>query len=175
MALFECEECGQMVSDKAEACPKCGCPIEKKNVCEECGERFRVYEKVCPKCGCPVPEKQFRYENRSINNLTSYSDFDTGMFKDPFSFDGRIRRLEYGLSFIFQSFYALFIWAVFIKVPILILLLALPCLWFYCAQACKRCHDLGCSGWYQLIPFYWFILLFCEGDKYPNIYGNCPK
>lgn len=25
--LVECKECGQMISDKAKACPKCGCPI----------------------------------------------------------------------------------------------------------------------------------------------------
>lgn len=28
MALLKCPECGKMVSDKASACPKCGCPIE---------------------------------------------------------------------------------------------------------------------------------------------------
>ena len=27
MALIKCKECGNMVSDRAEACPKCGCPI----------------------------------------------------------------------------------------------------------------------------------------------------
>lgn len=27
MALIKCRECGHMVSDKAERCPKCGCPI----------------------------------------------------------------------------------------------------------------------------------------------------
>lgn len=28
MALITCPECGNNVSDKANACPKCGCPIE---------------------------------------------------------------------------------------------------------------------------------------------------
>ena len=28
MALTKCNECGHMVSDKAEMCPKCGCPIQ---------------------------------------------------------------------------------------------------------------------------------------------------
>lgn len=27
MALIKCEECGQMVSDRAKACPQCGCPL----------------------------------------------------------------------------------------------------------------------------------------------------
>ncbi len=29
MALVECEECGAQVSDRATACPNCGCPIER--------------------------------------------------------------------------------------------------------------------------------------------------
>lgn len=32
MALIECKECGQMISDKAVACPKCGCPVEHAEV-----------------------------------------------------------------------------------------------------------------------------------------------
>lgn len=54
MALIRCDECGQMVSDKAEACPNCGCPVEKKNVCEECGEMVSYGAKACPNCGCPI-------------------------------------------------------------------------------------------------------------------------
>jgi uncharacterized OB-fold protein len=27
MALTDCKECGRQVSDKAAACPSCGCPI----------------------------------------------------------------------------------------------------------------------------------------------------
>ena len=32
MALIRCTECGQMVSDKASRCPKCGCPTKKETV-----------------------------------------------------------------------------------------------------------------------------------------------
>ncbi len=32
MALIKCEECGQMISDKAVKCPKCGAPIVKESV-----------------------------------------------------------------------------------------------------------------------------------------------
>lgn len=31
MALIKCSECGKEFSDKANACPNCACPIEKKN------------------------------------------------------------------------------------------------------------------------------------------------
>lgn len=31
MALIKCKECGAMISDKAEFCPHCGCPIKEMN------------------------------------------------------------------------------------------------------------------------------------------------
>lgn len=33
--LIECKECGQMISDQATACPKCGCPVTNTNMHEE--------------------------------------------------------------------------------------------------------------------------------------------
>lgn len=54
MALIKCNECGQMVSDKASACPHCGCPIEKPKVCPECGQEIAVSDSYCQKCGHPV-------------------------------------------------------------------------------------------------------------------------
>ena len=32
MALIKCNECGHEVSDKASACPKCGCPIDNVGI-----------------------------------------------------------------------------------------------------------------------------------------------
>lgn len=43
MALIKCEECGKEISDRAVACPNCGCPVEhkkqivKKNFPHKCG------------------------------------------------------------------------------------------------------------------------------------------
>lgn len=54
MALIKCKECGQMVSDKVEACPNCGCPIEKGLVCKECGSPISVTDAICLNCGCPI-------------------------------------------------------------------------------------------------------------------------
>ena len=104
-----------------------------------------------------------------------------GLFKKPFSFSGRIRRLEYGISFIIY-----FVWYVFIDVAekspnlsqgtaIVILISLIPMLWFVWAQNCKRCHDRGNSGWYQLIPFYFVVLLFGDGEPGENEYGTNPK
>lgn len=55
MALIKCTECGQMISDKAEICPNCGAPIEKKIICKECGMEISEMTQVCPNCGCPNP------------------------------------------------------------------------------------------------------------------------
>ncbi len=99
------------------------------------------------------------------------------MFKNPFSFNGRIRRLEFGLSYIiYFAFYALILllndaldnsgYALF---------LFLPVLWFLFAQGAKRCHDRNNSGFYLLIPFYVFWMLFAESDFGINDYGLNPK
>lgn len=108
-----------------------------------------------------------------------------GMFKRSFSFRGRIRRLEYGLSMI-----AIFIYVIIINVitgtislfsanpdgaVVFIIIMCIPLYWFLWAQNCKRCHDLGNSGWWQLIPLYGFWLLFASGNDGENKYGNNPK
>ena len=99
------------------------------------------------------------------------------MFKNPFSFEGRIRRLEYGLSYIIYMLGQLSIsyameaneanpW---------FLLLYIPLLWFLFAQGAKRCHDRGNNGGWQVIPFYVFWLIFADGVFGENEYGKNPK
>ena len=96
------------------------------------------------------------------------------MFSSPFSFDGRIRRTEYGLSFIIYIIaYAILIGLV--KTSSIFAFGYIPLFWFLWAQGAKRCHDRGNSGWYQIIPFYVFWMLFAEGDKGNNEYGNPQK
>jgi uncharacterized membrane protein YhaH (DUF805 family) len=99
------------------------------------------------------------------------------MFKAPFSFDGRIRRTEYGLSFII---YFAVIFLIAFALPntgaeIIVLILYVPLVWFMLAQGAKRCHDVGNNGWYQIIPLYFFLLLFQDGEPGENRYGLNPK
>ena len=98
------------------------------------------------------------------------------MFQNPFSFSGRIRRTEYALSFLVYFVAAMAIGALsgatgtpFFGV------LVIPIVWFLWAQGAKRCHDIGSSGWMQIVPFYFFWLLFSEGHKTDNKYGRSPK
>ncbi|RYY38462.1 MAG: DUF805 domain-containing protein [Chitinophagaceae bacterium] len=107
------------------------------------------------------------------------------MFKNPFSFEGRIRRMEYGLSIII--FYAAFFILGLVENvfegsalgSMISVALGFGSLiagfWFLIAQAAKRCHDLGNSGWWQIIPFYGLWLLFADGQFGINRYGHNPK
>lgn len=105
------------------------------------------------------------------------------MFKNPFSFNGRIRRLEYGLSNIIYVFTIFVIAMVLMAVGdpnggatnFLMIILWIPVAWFRLAQGAKRCHDRGNSGIWQIIPFYGIWMLFADGDIGPNEYGENPK
>jgi len=100
------------------------------------------------------------------------------MFQDAFSFNGRIRRTEYGVSIIIYAvlygILSLIVASAGEEAGIIFILL-IPLLWFLWAQGAKRCHDLGNSGWWQLIPFYGLWMLFQDGEVGQNQYGENPK
>jgi uncharacterized membrane protein YhaH (DUF805 family) len=101
------------------------------------------------------------------------------MFQNPFSFEGRIRRKEYGFTIIIYAV-SLVVTQVLAATgnvfgSIMTLLLTIPVVWFLWAQGAKRCHDIDRSGWMQLIPFYPLFLLFEEGKPGSNEYGHNPK
>ncbi len=107
------------------------------------------------------------------------------MFKNPFSFDGRIRRTEYGVSFIIFIVARVIVYLIAISLTSnsydnsgatgLGWLFSIPLLWFLWAQGAKRCHDVGNSGWWQIIPFYALWLIFQDGVHGANEYGENPK
>jgi uncharacterized membrane protein YhaH (DUF805 family) len=98
------------------------------------------------------------------------------MFKNPFSFKGRIGRKEFilgqivGLLMIIIPviIYTLFSDAMNFEVnsiPILVKIIILtPFYWFTLTQNAKRCHDLGKSGWWQIVPFYFIWMIFKKGN-----------
>ncbi len=99
------------------------------------------------------------------------------MFKDPFSFYGRIRRTEFALT---QIFYLIIYFFVLIfennnSVGSWIEITLLLPIYLLISQGAKRCHDLGKSGWWQLVPFFAFQMFFSAGDFGPNEYGDNPK
>jgi len=149
--------------------------------CDDCFAINYIYENefdsgtsVCNQCNT-----EYCFETRKIR-----------MFENSFSFKGRIRRFEYGLSIVIFYFAYLLI-AIFYSIitdgsgkssniesgisSIIFLGLYILIFWFSLAEGTKRCHDLGKSGIYQIIPFYFFWLLFEEGKKENNEYGSNPK
>ena len=96
------------------------------------------------------------------------------MFKNPFSFSGRIRRLEYGISYLICFVFNLVILSFSYASPIFVLGF-IPVFWFAIAQGTKRCHDRGNMGIFMIIPFYIFWMWVAEGDIGPNKYGPDPK
>lgn len=120
-------------------------------------------------------------DSQSSTMVVSSNANNKGMFSAPFSFKGRIRRTEYGLSYIIYAIW----YVIFIAiggsmepnpvVAFLMLLSMAPAYWFMLAQGCKRCHDRGNSGWFQIIPFYFLWMLFAPGEDGENGYGENPK
>lgn len=62
MALVNCIECGREISDKASACPHCGCPVEAAKApidpgypefvnCRDCKKEYPFAAAFCPACG----------------------------------------------------------------------------------------------------------------------------
>lgn len=80
---------------------------------------------------------------------------------NPFSFKGKINRLEYIIYF---SYYVI-ITGLFKETKddlILTVIVYTFLYWLLLAQGAKRCRDIGKSGWYQLIPFYVLWLMFAK-------------
>lgn len=99
------------------------------------------------------------------------------MFRNSLLIDGRIRRTEYGITLIIYAIITLVIRNIAegSTNAKYIFIFYIPTLWFVLAQSIKRCQDLGKSGWWLFIPFYFLWLLFKEGEPGENQYGENPK
>ncbi len=105
-------------------------------------------------------------------------------FRKPFSFEGRISRGEYFLSDVIFFVYSFLVAMLLLYIDeyldtnlvdsVFYHIGCIPGYWFYFAQNTKRCHDLGRSGWFQLLPFYFLVMLFAKGDIGETGWGPDP-
>lgn len=87
MALIKCPECGKEVSDKADACIHCGCPIKKNaqselvreinfqppiSVCQRCRKKISTHMETCPHCGNDILPEWFDQNNICKINGVEY-------------------------------------------------------------------------------------------------------
>lgn len=122
----------------------------------------------------PKPSS-FDLEKRKKHPAIPVSKFETSspsMFSAVFSFSGRIRRLEYGLSYVIYLVISSVLDAANVSTePSFLTLGYIPLIWFLLAQGSKRCHDLGKNGWWQLVPFYFLWMIFQKGNLGINEHG----
>lgn len=73
MAMIQCPECGQEISDKAKKCIHCGKvlieEVQPTKYCAECGKEIPVDSQECPFCGCPV--EQEKPENPAVAQVAA--------------------------------------------------------------------------------------------------------
>lgn len=120
-----------------------------------------------------------RDEVRSENEKPELDN--TKMFKNVFLFKGRARRSEFWVA------YAVFFAAMMLPSAILdaggdsgfltflCIVLIIGGIWLFLSEGTRRCHDLGHSGFWMLIPYYIFWMLFQNSKVGTNEYGNNPK
>ena len=122
-------------------------------------------------------------EQKDTNSEPKTEDVEAWRKRDsfrPFSFKGRIGRVQLILSYVvgfvawFEIFFLFDIEHSDGNGGVILLFLACTAVffWFLYAQCAKRCHDLGKSGAWMFVPFWNILLFFAEGEKKDNQYGQ---
>jgi uncharacterized membrane protein YhaH (DUF805 family) len=171
--LTEQEEENKLLKAALEA------QLKQQKTQENTQKTASVVETVAPPAITIVEQQPVKVSVSGYSEVKTEMPGPKRMFSHPFSFKGRIRRLEYGLSCIiyFVWYFIMTAWCESDETSggFFVLMTIIPVLWFFWAQGTKRCHDRNNSGWYQIIPLYGLWMLFAEGDGNENNYGFPPK
>ena len=152
MALITCVECGNKVSDLAESCPECGCPVEIKITCFECGASISDKTEICPRCGVPLKAISNSKRNFNKNINPSEESFFVDTQKIP-KIDWNNKKIKF-LSWVFFGIALLyFLNSVFSpSPPIIVPNQSVPFSQPAPVDRCRACKLLGdCSLFPQCI------------------------
>ena len=136
----------------------------------------------------PALEEEMRNAEEELRRFDEEPLHNTGLFTRAFSFNGRITRTEYAVSYATIALWALVgcritdVWATFTTFVVdasagdatavaIWKAAVVPLVWFLLAQGAKRLHDVGRSGWWILVPFVCLLLFFPRGSQATNKYG----
>lgn len=174
--MNKCPHCkSKLITDHA-FCPACGYDLRPKKISNTSAvtEATQIQVALVEEPTGPYTAKGQSQEIMAEEQPSLYKK--QRMFSRPFSFNGRIRRLEYCLSWIISSLLGEIggdiLGAKDISIRILFMIILY---WFMLAQSVKRCHDFGKRGWHLINPFFLFWLAFAEGKPGFNRFGRNPK
>lgn len=101
MALIQCPECGNTISDKASTCPKCGYPLINLQVtCPECQSTVDAKATVCPECGYPLKEPDNSASTEQVTTAKPSENDGAGCLFQALSFLIPILGFILGFSYI---------------------------------------------------------------------------
>lgn len=104
MALIKCPECGKEISDKALACPNCGCPSSEWNQSDKSDDQAADEKSErCRYCGCKSIGSDGYCEVCGMKHVVPYRisipepQQESVQKEDPtYKFDGVYRRTLFG-------------------------------------------------------------------------------
>ena len=142
-----------------------GSSIEKQELCERESEGFEE--------GAENLEKEKKSIKEKVESLEDDDEFEERrMFSSPYNPTGRISRTEYVITAVLYVAADLLLRRHLEGSALAICDIALSV--FFFMQGAKRCHDVGISGWWQIIPVTWLWLLVARGHSGHNDYGAPP-
>ena len=154
--------------------------------CKTCGKENDSSAKFCGVCGTQLIEDSIDFDPQNIGSENPMIGFGAAIqlgFKNYVNFGGRATRAEYWWWFLFAILGGVVTgiidaFGIGVTQSIFNLAIFIPGL----ALGARRLHDIGKSGWWQLLWFViligWIILIiWCskQGNRGPNSHGPDPR
>lgn len=154
------------MSSSLAACPTCNSPYGGGDgYCQECGAKSDASACLCARCGGELRTTL----KDGTQPVSSFKEAVKRCFKRYATFGGRANRVEYWMWMLFVLIAVSFVVVGWLMLPVVVI----PTI----AVTTRRLHDVGKSGWWQLIVvvplgLFWLIYLLCRrGSEEDNSYG----